>query len=80
MTLTNKLNEQLFTDLTPATAEVIQGGHAMHAYDGFDKKGDRLAAANFALSSFKYNNRISSIEINEGGVENIRFTQLPRFI
>lgn len=65
-TLTHGQNEPLFIDLNSASAEVIQGGYALEAYDGAFLSGRRLAVANFALPTLKYNNQISSIEINEG--------------
>ena len=65
-TLTKNQNENLFTDLTPATAEMFRGGWALRAYNGFNGKGKRLASANYALPKLKYNNRISSVYIRQG--------------
>lgn len=65
-TLTNKLNEELFAELAPAEAEVIQGGWNFEGYDWRNGKGGRLAAANFALPRLKYPNDISSVKITRG--------------
>jgi Beta/Gamma crystallin len=65
-TLTNKLNEELFAELAPAEAEVIQGGWNFEGYDLWYGEGGRLAAANFALPKLKFPNDISSVKINSG--------------
>lgn len=58
--------DELFTELTPETAEVVGGGWLMRSYDGFsDNKGSQLAGANFYIKP-KYGHRISSIYIRSG--------------
>jgi hypothetical protein len=64
-TFLNNLNEQLFTELTAAEAAVIQGGWDFVGYDGSD--GQKvIAKANFALPELKYNNKMSSFDVNGG--------------
>jgi hypothetical protein len=61
-----KPTDELFTDLAPAQAEVIQGGWNFEGYDWWNLGGKRLAAANFALPKLKYPNDISSVRIRRG--------------
>jgi hypothetical protein len=65
-TLTNSLNEQLFTELSSTEAELIQGGWDFTGYDGYNKSGKVLAQANFGIPDLKYPNRISSVHITGG--------------
>ena len=58
--------DELVTELTSKTAEVVQGGWNIHAYDGLNGTGGQLHAANFAQPNPKNGWRIDSVTIHSG--------------
>jgi hypothetical protein len=66
-TLTN-INEELFTELAPTEAEVIQGGYNFTGRDYNVKTGkkDIIAEADFALPTLKRDNEMDYVNIESG--------------
>jgi hypothetical protein len=65
--LMTNLNKQLFTELAPTEAEVIQGGYNFTGYDYVNSNENRvIAQADFALPELKYDNQMDYVNIESG--------------
>ena len=70
------LADELFTELTPEAAAVVEGGKRLTGYSEANKQGYVVANANNFLANMKYNNQMSSVVIKSGVW---RFYDLPNY-
>lgn len=64
----NNLNKELFTELAPIEAEVIQGGYNFTGRDYNNETGkkDIIAQADFALPTLQRDNEMDYVNIESG--------------